>query len=61
MDWGAIVWFFLGIAGAALIAGGVVAYRRSVRTGVRSLGAASVATGVAMWLVVALTVPVSTS
>jgi len=61
MDWGAVVWIVLGVLGAALIAGGVIGYRGSGRTGVRALSGGAVAAGLAMWAVVAVTVPVSQS
>ena len=61
MDWGAVIQLILAILGAALIAGGIVAYRRSARTGVRTFGASAVAAGVVMWAVVLMTVPVSTT
>ena len=49
----------LGVMGAALIAGGIVAYRGTRRTGVRAGAAAAVAAGAAMLLAVALVIPVS--
>ncbi len=51
----------LGILGAALIAGGIVTYRGSTRTGVRALGAAAIAAGVVMWALILLITPVSVS
>ncbi len=60
MDWGSVVWLLLAIVGAASIAGGVVAYRRGGSVG-QTLGAASVAAGVAMWAIILVTVPMSTS
>ena len=51
----------LGVVGAALIAGGIVGYRGTRRTGVRAAAAAAVAAGVAMLLAVALVIPVSAS
>ena len=48
MDWGAVVQLTLAILGAVLIAGGIVGYRGSARTGVRAFGAAAVAGGVVM-------------
>ena len=59
MDWGAVIWIILSVLGAALMAGGIVAYRRSSRTGVRSLAAAAAAAGVVMWVIVIVTIPVS--
>ncbi len=51
----------LVILGAVLIVGGIVAYRRSARTGVRALSAAAMAGGVAMWAVVLITIPTSST
>lgn len=59
MNWDTLLWIVLIIVGAALVGGGVVAYRRSRRTGVRSLAASGIAAGVMMLAIVALTVPVS--
>ena len=61
MNWDAIIWMILGILGAALIAGGVVAYRKGRGTGVRSFGAAAIAAGAVMWAIVIVTIPVSSS
>ncbi len=61
MDWGAIIQLSLVILGAASIAAGIVAYRRSTRTGVRAFGASAVAAGVVMLAIVLITVPVSSS
>lgn len=61
MDWGNVIWLILGILGAALIAGGIVAYRGSRRTGIRSFGAAAIAAGVVMWAIVAVTIPLSST
>jgi hypothetical protein len=55
----AIIWMTLSITGAALVAGGIVAYRSSGGTGVRALGAAAIAAGVVMWAIVAITMPAS--
>ncbi len=49
----------LSILGAALIAGGIVTYRGSAMVQFRALGAALIAAGVAMWLVILMTIPVS--
>ncbi len=52
----------LGILGAALIAGGIVtyrAYRGSTRVGFRALGAALIAAGAVMWVLIIMTIPVS--
>jgi len=51
----------LGILGAALIVGGIVGYRKSVRTGIKTLAAASIAAGVVMWALILFTTPVSVS
>ena len=59
MDWGAVIWIILSILGAALVAGGIVAYRRSTGTGVKSFGAASIAAGIVMWVIVIVAIPVS--
>ncbi len=59
MDWGFIVWLILGVLGAALIAGGIVAYRRSKAVLVRSLAASAIAGGTAMWAVILFTVPIT--
>ena len=59
MDWGAVIQLILAILGAALITGGIVAYRGSARTGVRAFGASGVAAGIVMLAVVLLTVSVS--
>ncbi len=47
----------LGVVGAALIAGGVVSYRGTQRTGIRAGAAAAVAAGAAMLLALALVIP----
>ncbi len=61
MDWDSVVWLILAVVGAASIVGGIVAYRGSMSTGGRTFGAASVAAGVAMWAIILVTVPMSTS
>ena len=61
MDWGFIIQASLAVLGAALIAGGIVAYRGSQLTVVRSIAAASVAAGVVMLAVVVFTLPVSST
>ncbi len=61
MDWGLIVWILLAIIGAASIVGGIVAYRGSRSTGGQAAGAALAAAGLAMWAIVLITVPVSSS
>ena len=59
MDWHFVIAAVLGIAGAALIAGGVTAHRRSGSTVIKALGAAAVAAGVVSWVIVLFTTPVS--
>ncbi len=49
----------LGILGAAMIAGGIVTLRGSTRVGFRALGAALIAAGAIMWLLILMTIPVS--
>jgi hypothetical protein len=61
MDWGSIILMVLAILGSGLVAGGVVAYRGSTKAGVRTFGAASIATGLTMWAIVLLAAPVSQS
>jgi len=61
MDWGLVVLIILGVFGAGLIVGGMVAYRGSRRTAVRTFGAAGVAAGVVMWVIVLMAFPVSSS
>ena len=56
MDWGWITIYAFAIFGAAGIAGGIVAFRGSSRSGIRALVAASVASGVLMWIVVLMVV-----
>ena len=51
----------LGALSAALIAGGIVFYRGSTKTGVRALGAAAVAAGVAIWAIILFITPVFSS
>ena len=59
MNWDAVIWMILSILGAALIVGGIVAYRGSRTSGVRALVGAAIAAGVVMWAIVLLTIPVS--
>ena len=61
MNWDAIVWILLLIFGVASIGGGIVLYLRSSRAGWRAVGMGLAAGGVAALLVVALTVPVSST
>ena len=53
LDMGFIFVALLGILGAALIGGGIVAYRGSTAAMARAFSAASVVAGLAMWLVIA--------
>ena len=53
LDMGFIFVALLGILGAALIGGGIVAYRGSTAVMVRSFSAASVVAGLAMWFIIA--------
>ena len=48
MDWDTVIWLILGILGAALIVGGIIAYRGSVSTSVRAFSGAAIAAGVVM-------------
>ncbi len=57
MDWGFIFQVTLAVLGVALVVGGIVAYRGSVRSGVRSFAAAGIASGVVMLAIVVMTVP----
>lgn len=61
MEWSAVMWIVFAVAGAGLIAGGIVAYRKGGETRTRALGAAAVGAGLMMWAVVALTMPASNS
>jgi len=61
MDWGIVIQVCLGILGAALVVGGIVAYRGSQRTGVRAFAAGAVAAGVVMWAFVLVTIPISST
>ncbi len=61
MNWEFVFQMTLAILGAALIIGGIVAYRGSTRTGVRSFSASAVAAGVVMWVVVLITLPVQST
>ena len=61
MDWGAVIMMVLAIFGAAFIVGGVVAYRASLKTSVRTFAAASIAAGVVMWAIVLVSTPVFVS
>ncbi len=59
MDWTSVIQLTLALVGAALIVGGIVAYRGSTRTGARAFSSSAIAAGVVMWVVVLVTVPVS--
>jgi len=60
MEWEFIIKLVLGIAGAAMIAGGIVAYRSSERAGVRTASAAAVAAGIVMWAAIVVTTSITT-
>lgn len=47
------------ILGAALVAGGIVAYRGSTEVRGRTLAAAAIAAGVAIWAIILYLTPVS--
>ncbi len=51
----------LSIFGAALVVGGIVGYRKSERAGVKTVSAASIASGIVMWALILFTMPASTS
>ena len=53
LDMGLIFIVLLPVLGAALIGGGIVAYRGSTAVMARALSAASVVAGLAMWFVIA--------
>ena len=59
MEWEFIIKLILGILGAALVAGGIIAYRGSERTSIRAFSAAAIAAGVVMWAAIVFTTPVS--
>ena len=59
MDSGAVIWMILAILGAALVAGGVVGYRKGTGPAVKAFSAAAIAAGVVMWLIVLVTLPAS--
>ena len=58
---GFIIIATLGILGAALIAGGIIMYRKSESTNGRAFGAAAIAAGVVMWVIIVIVTPVSQS
>ena len=57
MNWDFIFQVTLAVLGAALMVGGIVAYRGSVRNGVRSFAASGIASGVVMLAIVVMTIP----
>ncbi|MDA1189210.1 MAG: hypothetical protein O2854_05980 [Chloroflexi bacterium] len=59
MEWGWIVLIVLAAAGAAFVAGGLVAYFKGGRALVKAVGAGSVAAGIVMLALVVATVPVT--
>jgi len=52
MDMSFVIILILCVLGAALVVGGIVAYRGSPKTGVRAFASAAVAAGVVMWAIV---------
>jgi len=58
---GFLIIVLMAVFGAALIAGGFVAYRRSETTSVKAVGAGSIAAGIVMWVIIVLVTPLSTS
>lgn len=61
MDWGTVIWIILGVVGAGLILGGIVAYREATKSGIRAFAAGLISSGFAMWVVIGFTIPASTS
>ncbi|PZC47069.1 MAG: hypothetical protein C1O27_001685 [Chloroflexi bacterium] len=61
MDWGWIILFGLAIVGAALIVGGVVAYRGMADGAPKGMAAAGIAAGIVMWAIVLMAAPLSMS
>ena len=59
MDWHFVIMAILGTLGAALAAGGIVAYRASARVSVRAFGAAAIAAGVVIWTIILFTTPLT--
>jgi hypothetical protein len=59
VDWSFIAIAVLAVFGAALIAGGVVAYRGSTRVAVRAYAAAAITAGIVMLALVLFITPVS--
>ena len=48
----------MGILGAALIAGGIVLYRKSTNANAKALAAAFMAAGIIMWGLILLVTPI---
>lgn len=61
LDVGFVFVALLGILGAALLVGGIVAYRGSTAVMARAFSSAGVVAGLAMWLVIASVTVTSTS
>ncbi len=61
MDWGFIIQIGLAVLGAALVVGGIFAFRGSANTNRRPIAAGCAAAGTVMLLVVSLTLPVSST
>ena len=59
MNWEFIIKLTLGVLGAALVAGGIVAYRKSESTRVKTLSSAAVAAGLVMWAAIVVTTSVT--
>ncbi len=59
MDWSFMIIALLGVFGAALIAGGLVAYRGSARIITRAFAAGAIAAGLVMLALVLYITPVS--
>jgi len=59
VDMGTLLLISMAIVGAALIAGGIVAYRVSKATLGKALGAAAIAGGAMMIVVVTMSLPVT--
>jgi len=54
-----IISVILGILGAALIAGGIVGYRKSESARAKAISAAAIAAGVVMLVIIVFIIPVT--
>ena len=54
-----IIAAILGILGAALIAGGIVGYRKSESARAKAISAAAIAAGAVMWTIILLIIPIN--